>query len=152
MKNSGFGSTDVGLCRSNNEDSFLADDAAGLYVVCDGMGGHAAGEVASAEAVRAVHEFLELLRDAKQRQSLDDLVQLIKEAVNFASSSVLEIAERTAQPGMGTTLTLLLVAGHRGIAASWPTLATRARISCVAVRSRKSPTIIRMPNYSRPME
>jgi hypothetical protein len=46
-----FGATNVGRKRVTNEDAYLVDDEIGLYVVADGMGGHAAGEVASQEAV-----------------------------------------------------------------------------------------------------
>jgi serine/threonine protein phosphatase PrpC len=46
--------TDVGHKRKHNEDSFLVDEGLFLYVVADGMGGHAAGEVASAQAVRSI--------------------------------------------------------------------------------------------------
>src|SRR5438105_14204429 len=52
---SSFGATHVGKKRTSNEDAFLADDALGLYVVADGMGGHAAGEIASQEAVETIH-------------------------------------------------------------------------------------------------
>jgi protein phosphatase len=49
--------SDVGLQRDHNEDACLADDAHGIYVVADGMGGAAAGEVASALAVERVSSF-----------------------------------------------------------------------------------------------
>lgn len=48
------GRTDVGIQRTQNEDAFYVDDALGLYLVCDGMGGHASGQVASDLAVRAI--------------------------------------------------------------------------------------------------
>ena len=48
------GRTDVGRRRPHNEDSYLTDDDLGLYIVCDGVGGNAKGEVASAESVELV--------------------------------------------------------------------------------------------------
>lgn len=51
MKIRSAAKTHVGLVRTNNEDSFLCDDALGLYAVADGMGGHNAGEIASQIAV-----------------------------------------------------------------------------------------------------
>lgn len=53
-----FGLSDIGLVRRNNEDGFLIDEALGLAIVCDGMGGHDAGEVASAEALVLMHQFI----------------------------------------------------------------------------------------------
>lgn len=50
----GIGRTDVGIQRTQNEDAFYIDDALGLYLVCDGMGGHASGQVASDLAVRSI--------------------------------------------------------------------------------------------------
>jgi serine/threonine protein phosphatase PrpC len=51
-----YAATDVGKVRDHNEDNFLVDKKLALFIVADGMGGHAAGEVASAMAVRTVHE------------------------------------------------------------------------------------------------
>ena len=50
-----YGGSDIGRRRTVNEDAYLCDDEIGLWVVADGMGGHAAGEVASAEAIDTVH-------------------------------------------------------------------------------------------------
>ena len=53
------GLTDVGMRRDHNEDSFAANPETNLYIVCDGMGGHAAGEVASRIAVDTVASFIQ---------------------------------------------------------------------------------------------
>src|SRR5438046_9051471 len=50
--------TDVGMKREHNEDSFLVNEDLGLYVVCDGMGGHAGGETASRLAVQTIEKEL----------------------------------------------------------------------------------------------
>ncbi|MFW5741155.1 MAG: serine/threonine-protein phosphatase, partial [Myxococcota bacterium] len=50
-----FGATDIGRHRKVNQDAYLRDDLLGLFVVADGMGGHAAGEVASQEAVDTLY-------------------------------------------------------------------------------------------------
>ncbi len=114
--------TDVGRQREHNEDNFLVDKKLGLFVVCDGMGGHAAGEVASALAVRTLHEEIkreaELLSDYASggsggaRVSKRDILNMLEFAVNRASSRVHAEAVKDAQKrGMGTTLVSLLVIG-----------------------------------------
>lgn len=116
--------TDVGRQREQNEDNFLVDKKLGLFVVCDGMGGHAAGEVASALAVRTFHEELkkeaDLLADyADQRTgsskvSKRDIINLLEFAVNRASSRVHAEALKDAKKrGMGTTIVALLIAGNQ---------------------------------------
>ncbi|CAG0976117.1 partial Protein phosphatase PrpC, partial [Anaerolineae bacterium] len=63
MKIVAHGSTDVGQVRKHNEDHFLIDPELGLYVVCDGMGAHAAGEVASQTTAATVRDYLRQRRD-----------------------------------------------------------------------------------------
>lgn len=114
--------TDVGRQRELNEDNFLVDQTIGLYVVCDGMGGHAAGEIASALAVRILDEELkkesDLIRDfvagktGGARVSRRDITNLLEFATNRASSRIqAEAAKDQSKRGMGTTLAALLIAG-----------------------------------------
>ncbi|MCC6215030.1 MAG: cyclic nucleotide-binding domain-containing protein [Polyangiaceae bacterium] len=114
--------TDVGRQRDHNEDNFLVDRKLGLYLVCDGMGGHAAGEVASALAVRTVHEEVkreaDLIRDFAEARSggakvtRRDLLNMLEFAVNRASARVHAEANKDASKrGMGTTLVGVLLVG-----------------------------------------
>ena len=116
--------TDVGRQRDHNEDNFLVDKKLALYVVCDGMGGHAAGEVASAIAVRTVHEEVkrefDLVNDyiagkvGADRVSKRDIINMLEFSVNRASNRVhAEAVKDSAKRGMGTTLVSILVAGHQ---------------------------------------
>jgi serine/threonine protein phosphatase PrpC len=123
-----YAATDVGKVRDHNEDNFLVDKKVGLFIVADGMGGHAAGEVASAIAVRAVHEEIkregELLDDyvsgatGANKVTTKDIIALVDNAVQRACSKVHEEAlSDTAKRGMGTTLSVLLVVGNQGFIA-----------------------------------
>ncbi len=114
--------TDVGRQREHNEDNYLVDKKLGLFVVCDGMGGHAAGEVASALAVRTLHDEIkkeaDLLRDYAEgasggsKVSKRDILNMLEFAVNRASQKVhSEAAKDSKKRGMGTTLVTLLVVG-----------------------------------------
>jgi PPM family protein phosphatase len=117
--------TDVGRVREHNEDNFLVDKKLGLFVVCDGMGGHAAGEVASALAVRTLHEEIkkeaDLIQDyAKSSKGAAkvtkrDILNMLEFAVNRASNRVhSEAAKDAKKRGMGTTLVCLLVINKEG--------------------------------------
>src|SRR6187401_1028924 len=116
--------TDVGKKREHNEDNFLVDRKLGLYVVCDGMGGHAAGEVASAIAVRTFHEEIkrehELIADyvaqksGGDRVSKRDIINMLEFAVNRASNRVhSEAVKDTTKRGMGTTLVSVMFASNQ---------------------------------------
>jgi len=118
-----FAATDVGRVRAHNEDNFLVDSRLGLFVVADGMGGHAAGEIASALAVRQLHDILcessdTLTRFTKGEVSAKEILALLSTAVQRASSRIHEQAlSDGSKRGMGTTLSALLFLGDRGFVA-----------------------------------
>lgn len=102
------GATDVGRVRAANEDSFLIDAQRGVFLVADGMGGHAAGEIASAIASEAV--------GAALRQGVDgglgaaELGEVMRECIQQAHRSILNYsATKPETRGMGTTMTALVV-------------------------------------------
>ncbi len=97
--------SDVGLLREGNEDSAYAGPR--LLAVADGMGGHAAGEVASAVAIAA-------LSGLDEDQSTSDLTKALAEAVKRANQDLHDmVAADPSIGGMGTTLTAMLWSGAR---------------------------------------
>lgn len=116
--------TDVGRVRDHNEDSFLIDKKLGLFIVTDGMGGHAAGEVASQLAARTVRDVLNREREALRQFEAGagvgrtDVLRLLETAVQEACQTVFGEAQKDeGKRGMGTTLDALLVIGSRGFIA-----------------------------------
>ena len=112
MKLGVFGKTDVGRRRKNNEDYFGVFEEHLLFVVADGMGGHAAGEVASSTAVQAVAEFVALTAketDITWPWGVDPAISLVanrlKTAVRFGNQKVLDLSLTQADyEGMATTI------------------------------------------------
>jgi protein phosphatase len=125
LRRTGHGLTDLGRKRQTNEDAFFADDELGLYIVADGMGGHAAGEVASREAVDTLygmvkrgigqlHELVDPLDEADARAAC----RLMESAVQAATYFVYSIAEIDRdKSGMGTTISAMLVLGDYAVTA-----------------------------------
>lgn len=108
--------TDVGLKRRQNEDALLALDQEGLYVVADGVGGRKAGELASAITVDTLQAYAGRLQAALAAYASDpirdrrnDILQLLDEATNVASSRVFEAAKSTGREGMTSTMVAALV-------------------------------------------
>lgn len=117
--------TDVGVVREHNEDSAHVDPKFRFFIVADGMGGHAAGEVASAMAVQTVRETLEQASDEiaafatkPDEEGRKEIVTLLETAVRAAHRAVFERGSReTDKQGMGTTLEVVLVAGNEAFIA-----------------------------------
>jgi len=111
--------SDVGRKRKGNEDSLFLNPEQKLYVVADGMGGHAAGEVASRVAVDAINEFVTLTGGNQEITwpfGLDDSISYegnrLKTAIRQANRSVLEATRKSAEyEGMATTVAAVLVDG-----------------------------------------
>ncbi|PIX37510.1 MAG: hypothetical protein COZ57_33950, partial [Armatimonadetes bacterium CG_4_8_14_3_um_filter_66_20] len=106
------GNTDVGKARERNEDAFLCDAAAGLFLVCDGMGGHAAGDRASGLAVEELAAHLSA--DRLDATSPADLAGLLAEALQRANDAILALAAADrALWGTGSTAVIAVFDGVR---------------------------------------
>ncbi len=116
------GCTDIGHQREHNEDCFgihtqvkkqespmgRSVQARGLYVLCDGMGGHAAGEVASAMAVETIKRYFQ---DNWHNQQIPTEAS-VREAVHLANQAIYDVNQQNARSGngrMGTTLAMVLI-------------------------------------------
>ena len=104
------GRTDVGVVRSGNEDNYLMLPELGVFIVADGMGGHAAGEVASEMAVRIVAQEL----GNPGGKSDPEVAEVMRRAIQRANAAIFErtLTEHDKR-GMGTTATLLVLNGPR---------------------------------------
>jgi len=111
--------SDVGRKRKGNEDALFLNPEQRLYVVADGMGGHAAGEVASRVAVDAINEFVTLTGGNEEITwpfGLDESISYegnrLKTAIRHANRKVLEATRESAEyEGMATTVAAVLVDG-----------------------------------------
>src|SRR5881398_1124674 len=114
------GRTDVGCVRTNNEDNFGYDARYGIFVVCDGMGGAAAGEVASKLSVDTV---LNYFREASRThvypvfgqtfEGVSERANALASAIQLANAAVYETGTKhAAQRGMGSTVVSVLWKGH----------------------------------------
>lgn len=123
MKVISAGLTDVGKKRTRNEDSFLIDDDLQLYIVADGMGGHAGGGTASRIAVETLHRELQVAHrmphgpfSSSTTLQQSPLPEIIRGAVEKAGSTIFQAAQQDARlHGMGTTVISLLVYGEHAL-------------------------------------
>ncbi len=99
--------SDQGRVRTSNEDSFVANVRSKIFLVADGMGGHAAGEIASRMTAEKVEE---IVSKAVPESGMEEILQL---AVQEANTSVHEAQKaRVEYRGMGSTLTALALSDH----------------------------------------
>lgn len=113
------GLTDVGLKREGNEDAFSSDEASGLFIVADGMGGHLAGEVASRVAVEMISDSFQRWRTNETPveeiygtpdASLTRPGNYLSSSIRLANRVVYEMArEHDQYQGMGTTVAVVYV-------------------------------------------
>ena len=102
------GLTDVGQRRKLNEDAFLIDDDLGLYVVADGMGGHAAGEIASQQAVDTVHGMVirghgaldKIAQGDTSEDSLRQAIRVVESAVQDDRGKLIATSTRASYVGV----------------------------------------------------
>jgi protein phosphatase len=125
MRTVSAGLTDVGKKRPHNEDAMALDDVIGLYVVADGVGGHAKGEVASSESVDQVamwvRRHLPEIDEGLAEGSADAygrIRRLLESGVQSACYMLFALAEQDPEKkGMSTTMSLLLARnGHAFVA------------------------------------
>ncbi len=118
-----WAATSIGQVRELNEDYFLIDEEFNFFIVCDGMGGHAAGEVAAENAAQWVARYLRerarAIGDAgKSPEGHFRLLQIAEKAVELACAELYRMASSTPEyAGMGTTLTLLVIANNKAVMA-----------------------------------
>jgi serine/threonine protein phosphatase PrpC len=113
--------TDVGRVRDNNEDAYRVVEPLGLYVVSDGMGGEAHGEIASALAIETIVEYCEsVLSDPSapllipERPEISARANRLESAVNLANQRIYGSAERNPhQRGMGATVVVAWIEGTK---------------------------------------
>ena len=105
----GTGFTDTGLARQTNQDTFAVDNDLGLWIVADGMGGHAGGSTASQLAVKAVNNNIASAARSFPdfRGRIDRVEELLRSAVAAADSLIRATADTTPDlKGMGTTIVI----------------------------------------------
>ena len=112
--------TDVGMKRTHNEDYFSLVEDEQLFVVADGMGGHAMGEVASKIAADTLHEFYKRTKDedATWPYKMDHKLSYVENrlvcGIKLANWRIYEAATKDPRcKGMGTTLVTCLIAGDK---------------------------------------
>ncbi len=114
MKMESFGTSDIGLVRTTNEDVWAHLSKENFFILADGMGGHLAGEIAASETVLHLCSWIERLFALETPVNADSLVSPLEKAIHRANEWVYAMAsENEEMSGMGTTLCLALLLGSQ---------------------------------------
>ena len=119
--------SDIGCNRDKNEDAFYVDRENNLFVICDGMGGHLAGEIASQKAIEFTVDFLDKARSRRimpmkpDKDFLEVWNHLVIEAIEHCCDKLINLSRsRSDLEGMGTTIVVVMIVegvafvGHLG--------------------------------------
>ena len=112
-----FAKTDKGKVRSINQDAYAANvlsDGSAFVVVCDGMGGASAGDIASKTAIEVISQYI--LNGYNPKMSSDDIQRLLDNAIASANLEVYSLAQKNQQlQGMGTTVVAAIVSETQAV-------------------------------------
>lgn len=114
------GKTDLGCVRTNNEDNLGYDTRFGIFVVCDGMGGQAAGEVASKMGVDTILEYFRKAGvdgkypvEGPEMEGVSERANALASSIRRANKSIFDAASKNAgHAGMGSTVVAAMVKGN----------------------------------------
>jgi serine/threonine protein phosphatase PrpC len=110
------GLSDVGRCRQTNQDQYLVDAELSLFAIADGMGGHAAGEVASDLAINALADALRESDAGGPAATPAEAAARLRDALNKGNRKICDsMISRAEWRGMGTTMVVLLRVGRTAV-------------------------------------
>ncbi len=109
-----YSKTDIGRKRSVNQDAYYVgefDDGSAFAIVCDGMGGHMAGDIASARAISVISDYIKKSYSPKMNSSAVE--NLLRGAVDSANTEIYDLAHSSPDfEGMGTTVVIAFIIGN----------------------------------------
>lgn len=111
MKNTKiFGVTDIGKIRENNEDVFYTDSVNDVYIIADGMGGHNAGEVASAKSIEFIKESLNGFALKEIKDNPEEAEKILNRVLSETNLRILALADNNPDyKGMGCTIVMAII-------------------------------------------